>query len=194
MSIFLQNIFHFQKIDLKEFSIGDIPIEILDVESTIENNDAIIDFAASYHGNALIKTQVDLLRVLMTEISANVTDIQLKETRMRILLEGFDPEYPFISKLKFAFIEDPIANFSWDIHNLAGIAEIPWFEDFVISIIKKIVRKKTLLPAMITCWNFKKGKAGEDFEDFEEPKSSKSPLKKLKKKLKRKNKKRKTIG
>ena len=187
----LQNIFHFQKIDLKEFTIGDIPIEILDVESTIENNDVKLDFVASYHGNALIKTQVDLLRVLMTEISANVTDIQLKETRMRILLEGFDPEYPFISKLKFAFIEDPIANFSWDIHNLAGIAELPWFEEFVISLIKKKIRKTTVLPAMMTCWNFKKEKAGEDSE---EPKSSKSPLKKLKKKLKRKNKKRKTIG
>ena len=93
----------------------------------------------------------------MTEIYAKVTDIQLKETKMRILLEGFDPKYPFISKLKFAFIEDPVANFSWDIHNLAGIAEIPWFEGFVISIIKNIVRKKTLLPAMMTCWNFKKG-------------------------------------
>ena len=54
--IFLQNIFHFQKIDLKEFTIGDIPIEILDVESTIENNDVKLDFVASYHGNALIKT------------------------------------------------------------------------------------------------------------------------------------------
>ena len=187
-------IFHFQKIDLKEFSIGDIPIEILDVESTIENNDAIIDFVASYHGNALIKTQVDLVSGLMTEIPAKITDIQLKETRMRILLEGFDPEYPFISKLKFAFIEDPIQNFSWDIHNLAGIAELPWFEEFVISSIKKKVLKTTLLPAMITCWNFKKEKAGEDLEDSEEPKSSKSPLKKLKKKLKKKNKKRNTIG
>ena len=113
---------------------------------------------------------------------------------MRILLEGFDPEYPFISKLKFAFIEDPIQNFSWDIHNLAGIAELPWFEEFVISIIKKKVRKTILLPAMMTCWNFKKQKAGEDLEDSEEPKSSKSPLKKLKKKLKKKNKKRNTIG
>ena len=185
MSIFLQNIFHFQKIDLKAFSIGDIPIEILDVESTIENNDVKIDFVASYHGNALIKTQVDLLRVLMTEISANVTDIQLKETRMRILLEGFDPEYPFISKLKFAFIEDPIANFSWDIHNLAGIAELPWFEEIVISFIKNKIRKTTVLPAMMTCWNFKKEKAEEDLEDSEEPKSSKSPLKKSKKKLKK---------
>ena len=45
---------YLHKIDLKEFSIGDIPIEILDVESMIENNDAIIDFVASYHGNALI--------------------------------------------------------------------------------------------------------------------------------------------
>ena len=182
---------YLHKIDLKEFSIGDIPIEILDVESMIENNDAIIDFVASYHGNALIKTQVDLVTGLMTKIPAKITNIQLKETRMRILLEGFQPEYPFISKLKFAFIEDPIQNFNWDIHNLAGIAELPWFEEFVISLIKKKIRKTTVLPAMMTCWNFKKGKAGEDSE---EPKSSKSPLKKLKKKLKKKNKKRKTIG
>ena len=130
----------------------------------------------------------------MTEISANVTDIQLKETRMRILLEGFQPEYPFISKLKFAFIEDPIQNFSWDIHNLAGIAELPWFEEFVISLIKKKIRKTTVLPAMMTCWNFKKEKAGEDPKVPEEPKSSKSPSKNLKKKLKKKNKKRNTIG
>ena len=120
----------------------------------------------------------------MTEIPARVTNIELKETKMRILLEGFDPEYPFISKLKFAFIEDPIRNFSWDIHNLAGIAELPWFEELVISIIKKKIRKTTLLPAMMTCWNFKKEKAGEDSE---EPKSSKSPLKKLKKKNKKRN-------
>ena len=175
---------YLQKIDLKEFSIGDTPIEILDVESTIENNDAIIDFVASYHGNALIKTQVDLVTGLMTEIPAKITDIQLKETRMRILLEGFEPEYPFISKMKFAFIEDPVQNFSWDIHNLAGIAELPWFEEIVISFIKNKIRKTTVLPAMMTCWNFKKEKAGEDSE---EPKSSKSPLKKLKKKNKKRN-------
>ena len=183
--------------DLKEFSIGDIPIEILDIESKTENNDAKIDFVASYHGNALIKTQVDLLAGIMTEIPARVTNIELKETKMRILLEGFDPEYPFISKLKFAFIEDPIPNFSWDIHNLAGIAEIPWFEELVISIIKKKIRKTILLPAMMTCWNFKKEKAGEDSDDLEEqklPQSSKSPLKKLKKRLKKRNKKRNTIG
>ena len=175
---------YLHKIDLKEFSIGDIPIEILDVESIIENNDAIIDFVASYRGNALIKTQVDLVTGLMTKIPANITNIQLKETRMRILLEGFQPEYPFISKLKFAIIEDPIQNFNWDIHNLAGIAELPWFEEFVISLIKKKIRKTTVLPAMMTCWNFKKEKAGEDLEE------PKSPLKKLKKK----NKKRNTIG
>ena len=175
---------YLQKIDLKEFSIGDTPIEILDVESTIENNDAIIDFVASYHGNALIKTQVDLVTGLMTEIPAKITDIQLKETRMRILLEGFEPEYPFISKMKFAFIEDPVQNFSWDIHNLAGIAELPWFEEFVISLIKKKISKTTVLPAMMTCWNFKKEKAGEDSE---EPKSSKSPLKKFKEKNKKRN-------
>ena len=198
--VFLFVFLHFfllQKMDLKEFSIGDIPIEILDIESKTENNDAKIDFVASYHGNALIKTQVDLLAGIMTEIPARVTNIELKETKMRILLEGFDPEYPFISKLKFAFIEDPIPNFSWDIHNLAGIAEIPWFEELVISVIKKMIRKKTLLPAMITCWNFKKEKAGEDSDDLEEqelPQSSKSPLKKLKKRLKKKNKKRNTIG
>ena len=195
--VFLQFFFLLQKMDLKEFSIGDIPIEILDIESKSENNDAIIDFVASYHGNALIKTQVDLLAGIMTEIPAKITNIELNETKMRIILEGFDPEYPFISKLKFAFIEDPIPNFSWDIHNLAGIAELPWFEELVISIVKKTIRKKTLLPAMMTCWNFKKEKAGEDSDDPEEPKSpksSKSPLKKLKKKLKKKNKKRKTIG
>ena len=198
--VFLFIFLHFfllQKMDLKEFSIGDIPIEILDIESKTENNDAKIDFVASYHGNALIKTQVDLLAGIMTEIPARVTNIELKETKMRILLEGFDPEYPFISKLKFAFIEDPIPNFSWDIHNLAGIAEIPWFEELVISIIKKKIRKTILLPAMMTCWNFKKEKAGEDSDDLEEPKlpqSSKSPLKKLKKKLKKRNKKRNTIG
>ena len=175
---------YLQKIDLKEFSIGDTPIEILDVESTIENNDAIIDFVASYHGNALIKTQVDLVTGLMTEIPAKITDIQLKETRMRILLEGFEPEYPFISKMKFAFIEDPVQNFSWDIHNLAGIAELPWFEEIVISFIKNKIRKTTVLPAMMTCWNFKKEKAGEDSE---EPKSSKSPLKKFKEKNKKRN-------
>ena len=175
---------YLQKIDLKEFSIGDTPIEILDVESTIENNDAIIDFVASYHGNALIKTQVDLVTGLMTEIPAKITDIQLKETRMRILLEGFEPEYPFISKMKFAFIEDPVQNFSWDIHNLAGIAELPWFEEIVISFIKNKIRKTTVLPAMMTCWNFKKEKAGEDLEE------PKSPLKKLKKKNKNRN----TIG
>jgi hypothetical protein len=180
--------------DLTEFSIGDIPIEILDVESKIENNDPLIDFVACYHGNALIKTQVDLLTGIMTKVPAKVANIQLKETKMRIILEGFDPEYPFISKLKFAFIEDPFPNFSWDIHNLAGIADLPWFEELVINIIKKRVRKKTVLPAMITCWNFKKEKAGEDSEDSEKPKSSKSPLKKLKKKLKKKNKKRNTIG
>ena len=188
---------YLHKIDLKEFSIGDIPIEILDVESMIENNDAIIDFVASYHGNALIKTQVDLVTGLMTKIPANITNIQLKETRMRILLEGFQPEYPFISKLKFAFIEDPIQNFNWDIHNLAGIAELPWFEEIVISFIKNKIRKTTVLPAMMTCWNFKKEKAGEDSDDLEEqklPQSSKSPLKKLKKRLKKKNKKRNTIG
>ena len=140
-----------QKIDLKEFSIGDVPIEILDVESTIENNDAVIDFVASYHGNALIKTQVDLVTGLMTEIPAKITDIKLKETRMRILLEGFEPEYPFISKLKFAFIEDPIQNFSWDIHNLAGIAELPWFEELVISIIKKKIRDTLLYILFIFC-------------------------------------------
>ena len=61
--------------DLKEFSIGDIPIEILDIESKTENNDAKIDFVASYHGNALIKTQVDLLAGIMTEIPARVTNI-----------------------------------------------------------------------------------------------------------------------
>ena len=185
------------KVDLKEFSIGDIPIEILDVESMIENNDAIIDFVASYHGNALIKTQVDLVTGLMTEIPAKITDIQLKETRMRILLEGFEPEYPFISKMKFAFIEDPVQNFSWDIHNLAGIAELPWFEEIVISFIKNKIRKTTVLPAMMTCWNFKKEKAGEDLDDSEEqklPQSTKSPMKKLKKKLKKRNTKRKTIG
>ena len=195
--VFLQFFFLLQKMDLKEFSIGDIPIEILDIESKSENNDAIIDFVASYHGNALIKTQVDLLAGIMTEIPAKITNIELNETKMRIILEGFDPEYPFISKLKFAFVEDPIPNFSWDIHNLAGIAELPWFEELVISIVKKTIRKKTLLPAMMTCWNFKKEKAGEDSDDLEEPKSpksSKSPLKKLKKKLKKKNKKRKTIG
>ena len=195
--VFLFVFLHFfllQKMDLKEFSIGDIPIEILDIESKTENNDAKIDFVASYHGNALIKTQVDLLAGIMTEIPARVTNIELKETKMRILLEGFDPEYPFISKLKFAFIEDPIPNFSWDIHNLAGIAELPWFEEIVISFIKNKIRKTTVLPAMMTCWNFKKEKAGEDLEDSEKPKSSKSPLKKLKKKLKKKNKKRKTIG
>ena len=198
--VFLFVFLHFfllQKMDLKEFSIGDIPVEILDIESKTENNDTKIDFVASYHGNALIKTQVDLLAGIMTEIPARVTNIELKETKMRILLEGFDPEYPFISKLKFAFIEDPIPNFSWDIHNLAGIAEIPWFEELVISVIKKMIRKKTLLPAMITCWNFKKEKAGEDSDDLEEqelPQSSKSPLKKLKKRLKKKNKKRNTIG
>ena len=198
--VFLFIFLHFfllQKMDLKEFSIGDIPIEILDIESKTENNDAKIDFVASYHGNALIKTQVDLLAGIMTEIPARVTNIELKETKMRILLEGFDPEYPFISKLKFAFIEDPIPNFSWDIHNLAGIAEIPWFEELVISIIKKKIRKTILLPAMMTCWNFKKEKAGEDSDDLEEqklPQSSKSPLKKLKKRLKKKNKKRNTIG
>ena len=195
--VFLQFFFLLQKMDLKEFSIGDIPIEILDIESKSENNDAIIDFVASYHGNALIKTQVDLLAGIMTEIPAKITNIELNETKMRIILEGFDPEYPFISKLKFAFVEDPIPNFSWDIHNLAGIAELPWFEELVISIVKKTIRKKTLLPAMMTCWNFKKEKAGEDSDDTEEPKSpksSKSPLKKLKKKLKKKNKKRKTIG
>ena len=183
--------------DLKEFSIGDIPIEVLDIESKSEDNDAIIDFVASYHGNALIKTQVDAVAGIMTEIPAKVTNIELKETKMRIILEGFDPEYPFISKLKFAFIEDPIPNFSWDIHNLAGIAELPWFEELVISIIKKKIRKTILLPAMMTCWNFKKEKAGEDSDDLEEqklPQSSKSPLKKLKKKLKKKNKKRNTIG
>ena len=188
---------YLQKIDLKEFSIGDTPIEILDVESTIENNDAIIDFVASYHGNALIKTQVDLVTGLMTEIPAKITDIQLKETRMRILLEGFEPEYPFISKMKFAFIEDPVQNFSWDIHNLAGIAELPWFEEIVISFIKNKIRKTTVLPAMMTCWNFKKEKAGEDLDDSEEqklPQSTKSPMKKLKKKLKKRNTKRKTIG
>ena len=169
------------KIDLKEFSIGDIPIEILDIESKSENNDSIIDFFASYHGNALINTQVDFLAGIMTEIPAKVTKMKLKDTKMRIILEGFIPEYPFISKLKFAFIEDPIPNFSWDIHNLAGIAEIPWFEELVISIIKQKIRKKTLLPAMMTCWNFKKEKAGEDSDDSEEPKlpkSSKLPLKK----------------
>ena len=198
--VFLFVFLHFfllQKMDLKEFSIGDIPVEILDIESKTENNDTKIDFVASYHGNALIKTQVDLLAGIMTEIPARVTNIELKETKMRILLEGFDPEYPFISKLKFAFIEDPIPNFSWDIHNLAGIAEIPWFEELVISIIKKKIRKTILLPAMMTCWNFKKEKAGEDSDDLEEqklPQSSKSPLKKLKKKLKKKNKKRNTIG
>ena len=73
---------------------------------------------------------------------------------------------------------------------MAGIAELPWFEEFVISLIEKKIRKTTVLPAMMTCWNFKKEKAGEDLEDSEEPKSSKSPLKKLKKK----NKKRNTIG
>ena len=175
---------YLHKIDLKEFSIGDIPIEIHDVDSTIENNNAIIDFVASYHGNALIKTQVDLVTGLMTQIPAKITNIQLKETRMRILFEGFQPEYPFISKLKFAFIEDPIQNFNWDIHNLAGIAELPWFEEFVISLIKKKIRKTTVLPAMMTCWNFKKEKAGEDSE---EPKSSKSPLKKFKEKNKKRN-------
>ena len=123
----------------------------------------------------------------MTQIPAKITNIQLKETRMRILLEGFQPEYPFISKLKFVFIEDPIQNINWDIHNLAGIAELPWFEEFVISLIKKKIRKTTVLPAMMTCWNFKKEKAEEGSE---EPKLSKSPLKKLKKKNKNRN----TIG
>ena len=182
---------------LIDFSIGDIPIEILDIESKIEDDDAIIDFVASYHGNALIQTEVDLVTGIMTEIPAKVTDIQLKDTKMRIILEGFDSEYPFISKLKFAFIEDPIHNFSWDIHNLAGIAEIPWFEEFAISIIKKKIRKTTVLPAMMTCWNFKKNKSEEDSEEAEEPKTPKSPksaLKKLKKKLKKKNKKRNTVG
>ena len=179
-----------QKIDLKEFSIGDIPIEILDVESTIENNDAIIDFVASYHGNALIKTQVDLVTGLMTEIPAKITDIKLKETRMRILLEGFEPEYPFISKLKFAFIEDPIQNFSWDIHNLAGIAELPGFEELAIYIIEKKIRKKIVLPAMMSCWNFKKKQSDEDSGESQEECSKKSPLKKLKKKNKIRN----TVG
>ena len=139
---------------LIDFSIGDIPIEILDIESKIEDDDAIIDFVASYHGNALIQTEVDLVTGIMTEIPAKVTDIQLKDTKMRIILEGFDSEYPFISKLKFAFIEDPIHNFSWDIHNLAGIADLPvigeLLDELAMTYLDKKIKKKIILPAMFS--------------------------------------------
>ena len=172
--------------DLIDFSIGDVPIKILDIETKFENDEIIIDFVASYHGNALI--QIDLVTGRTTEIPAQVTDIQLKDTKMRIILGSFDSEHPFGVPEKFAFMEDPIHNFSCDIHNLAGI---PLFEGLVISTIKKQIRKKAVLPAMISCWNFKKNKSEENSEEAEEPKSPKSAWKK---KLNKKNKKRNTVG
>ena len=170
----LHNFFYLQKLNLKEFSIGDIPIEILDVESKIENNDAIIDIVASYHGNALLKTEVDLVTGLITKTPANITDIEVREAKMRIILEGFDSEYPFISKVKFAFIEDPFPNCSWDVHNLAGIADLPGFDELAMSYLDKKIKKKIILPAMFS-FPIKTFFSGECTEESPEECLEKSP-------------------
>ena len=123
---------------------------------------------------------------LITKTPANITDIKVKEAKMRIILEGFDSEYPFISKLKFAFIEDPFPNCSWDVHNLAGIAEFPGFDELAMSYLDKKIKKKIVLPAMFS-FPIKNFFSEESSEESPEECSEKSPsqVKKIKNHLKK---------
>ena len=102
--------------------IGNEPVKILDVESKVENNvDMVIDITASYNGNAVLDTLVD---VGFAKIPVKITNIRIQEVKMRLFFSQFDSEsteHPFFSGLKFAFIENPLPNCDWNFHSLAEI-------------------------------------------------------------------------
>ena len=132
---------------LKEFNVGDEPFKILNVDSKIENLDIAIDITASYRGNAVVDGLID---VGFAKIPIKITNIKIKEVKMRLFLNEFNSDSPpFFSEMKFAFIEDPLPNFDWDLHNLAGFAEIPGFDELILHIIDRKFKKKFVLPHMI---------------------------------------------
>ena len=103
-------------------SIGNEPVKILNVESKVENNvDMVIDITASYNGNAVLDTLVDV--GFATKIPVKITNIRIEEVKIRLFFSQFDSgstKYPFLSGLKFAFVEDPLPNCHWNIHNLSS--------------------------------------------------------------------------
>jgi len=126
--------------------IGNEPVKILDVESKFENNmeDMVIDITASYDGNAVLDTLVD---VGFAKIPVKITQIRIQEVKMRIFFSQFDyesTEHPFFSGLifsglKFAFVEDPLPN--CHLNNLAGLS--------LIKLIERNFKKRFVLPHRI---------------------------------------------
>ena len=137
----------FQELVLHEFSIGDVSPKLLNIESKIEDTDVIIDCNISYHGNTFINLGFD---IKIAEVPAKVDSIKIDQAKMRIILQDCNSRYPFFSQMKFAFVEDPIPKCDWDIHNLAGIADIPGFDQLILHFISEKFKKKLVLPEMIT--------------------------------------------
>ena len=137
----------FQELVLYEFSIGNVSPKLINIESKIEDKDVIIDCNISYHGNAFINVGFDFK---IAEVPAKIEKIKIDQAKMRIILQDCNSRYPFFSQMKFAFVEDPIPKCNWDIHNLAGIAEIPGFDELMLHFISEKFKKKVVLPEMIT--------------------------------------------
>ena len=84
------------------------------------------------------------------KIPVKIKHLEIEEAKMRLVINEVNSEPPFFSEMKFAFIEDPLPKCDWDIHNLAGFAEIPGFDELILHLIEKKFKKRFVLPHMIT--------------------------------------------
>merc|ERR1712079_578245 len=132
---------------LYEFSIGDVSPKLINIESKIEDKDVIVDFNISYHGNSFINVGFDFK---IADVPAKIDNIKIDLAKIRIILQDCNSRYPFFSQMKFAFVEDPIPKCNWDTHNLAGIAELPGFDELMLHFISEKLKKIVVLPEMIT--------------------------------------------
>ena len=104
---------HWHSITLEKFTIGDIPIEICQIQAWEEKEgDLIIDLEIKYEGNACAQITFtgEIIKIAMP---LTVQNIRIQSAKVRLVLKFENSELPIVSGINFAFLEPP--QFEWNL-------------------------------------------------------------------------------
>lgn len=122
---------------MEKFYIGDQPPKIHQISCWIQNNDLLFDIELDYHGNAFFKACFD---TGLAKIPVTIQNIVIENAKLRIVLKKW-------SGIHLGFLEAPKVD--WDINNLAGIADIPGFDELIMHFINVRLTNRVVLPRML---------------------------------------------
>ncbi len=131
-------------LSLDKFYIGDEPPRLTKVSAWAEGEDLLFDLEVTYDGNAFFKASIDME---IFKIPITLQNVTVSSAKMRLVFKHCMPEPPFVAGVHFGFIETPQCD--WDIKGLAGVANIPGFDELILHILNVRLTNRVVLPHML---------------------------------------------